>query len=151
MIVGIKLMANDNGVTAMANKKLRGITAIFAVSALLVAQFAAAGVNKINNFGTDGEVAILAFAGANPVTGRAAESFDEISKAGDFRTGGGKPGFNDANTWAAQSKGKIEHAYAQDGVAFSPIQTPVPEPETYAMMLVGLGLLGLSARSKKQI
>lgn len=27
---------------------------------------------------------------------------------------------------------------------------PVPEPQTYAMMLVGLGLLGFSARRKKQ-
>jgi hypothetical protein len=29
------------------------------------------------------------------------------------------------------------------------VQAPVPEPETYAMLLVGLGLLGFSARRKK--
>jgi hypothetical protein len=28
--------------------------------------------------------------------------------------------------------------------------TPVPEPETYAMMLVGLGLIGGIARRRKQ-
>jgi hypothetical protein len=28
--------------------------------------------------------------------------------------------------------------------------TPVPEPETYAMMLAGLGLLGFIARRRKQ-
>jgi hypothetical protein len=27
---------------------------------------------------------------------------------------------------------------------------PVPEPQNYAMMLVGLGLLGVSARRKNQ-
>lgn len=28
--------------------------------------------------------------------------------------------------------------------------TPVPEPETYAMMLIGLGLLGVVARRKSK-
>lgn len=32
----------------------------------------------------------------------------------------------------------------------SPPVTPVPEPETYAMMLAGLGLLGVIARRRKQ-
>ncbi|MDO8990638.1 MAG: FxDxF family PEP-CTERM protein [Sideroxyarcus sp.] len=31
---------------------------------------------------------------------------------------------------------------------YTPVVTPVPEPETYAMLLVGLGLLGFSARRK---
>ncbi len=30
------------------------------------------------------------------------------------------------------------------------VAAPIPEPETYAMMLAGLGLLGLSARRRKQ-
>jgi hypothetical protein len=30
------------------------------------------------------------------------------------------------------------------------LTTPVPEPETYAMMLAGLGLLGVVARRRKQ-
>ena len=53
-----------------------------------------------------------------------------------------------ASIWTVQSMITAGHGYAQDVVTFSPIQTPVPEPETYAMMLVGLGLLGLSARRK---
>jgi hypothetical protein len=30
------------------------------------------------------------------------------------------------------------------------LTTPVPEPETYAMMLAGLGLLGFAGRRRKQ-
>jgi hypothetical protein len=30
------------------------------------------------------------------------------------------------------------------------VAAPVPEPETYAMMLAGLGLLGFAARRRKQ-
>ena len=29
------------------------------------------------------------------------------------------------------------------------VATPVPEPETWAMLLVGLGILGLTARRRK--
>lgn len=53
-----------------------------------------------------------------------------------------------ANIWTVQSMITAGHGHAQDVVVFSQIQTPVPEPETYAMMLVGLGLLGFSARRK---
>jgi hypothetical protein len=35
------------------------------------------------------------------------------------------------------------------GVNFKPSVSPVPEPETYAMMLAGLGLMGFMVRSKK--
>lgn len=33
---------------------------------------------------------------------------------------------------------------------YTPIVSPIPEPETYAMLLVGLGLIGFSARRKRQ-
>lgn len=33
---------------------------------------------------------------------------------------------------------------------YTPVTTPVPEPETYAMILAGLGLIGFTARRRKQ-
>jgi hypothetical protein len=39
-------------------------------------------------------------------------------------------------------------AFTQSGV-LTVMAAPVPEPETYAMMLAGLGLLGGMARRKK--
>ncbi|MFZ2162554.1 MAG: PEP-CTERM sorting domain-containing protein [Sideroxyarcus sp.] len=50
-----------------------------------------------------------------------------------------------AKIWDVQS-GQVGKSGPQDVVVF----TPVPEPQTYAMMLVGLGLLGFSARRKNQ-
>jgi hypothetical protein len=49
-----------------------------------------------------------------------------------------------ANIWSVQSMLRGS-GYAQDVVVFA----PVPEPQTYAMMLVGLGLIGFTARRKK--
>lgn len=54
-----------------------------------------------------------------------------------------------ANIWTVQSMLSTPHfkgEYPQDLVVFA----PVPEPQTYAMMLVGLGLLGVSLRRKNQ-
>lgn len=36
-------------------------------------------------------------------------------------------------------------------VSFSAITTPIPEPEIYAMMVAGLGLMGFVARRRKQL
>lgn len=68
-----------------------------------------------------------------------------LSELGDVQTN-----LYTASIWTVQSMITTGHGHAQDVVTFSPIQTSVPEPETYAMMLVGLGLLGLSARRKSQ-
>jgi hypothetical protein len=40
-----------------------------------------------------------------------------------------------------------QNAFETDNHAFL---SPIPEPETYAMMLAGLGLLGFMARRRKQ-
>jgi hypothetical protein len=38
----------------------------------------------------------------------------------------------------------------KDGVSLSTVTTPVPEAETYAMMLVGLGLVGFMVRRRNR-
>lgn len=52
-------------------------------------------------------------------------------------------GFNDSYT------GDADYDDFVVGVKFTSV-APVPEPQTYAMMLAGLGLLGLSARRRKE-
>lgn len=52
----------------------------------------------------------------------------------------------DANVWSVTSNNGPSGAGAQDVGVF----TPVPEPETYAMMLAGLGLLGFAARRRQK-
>lgn len=50
-----------------------------------------------------------------------------------------------SNSFALHVQGLTE---AQGGSAWY-VPTPIPEPETYAMMLAGLGLLGFTAKRKK--
>lgn len=55
------------------------------------------------------------------------------------------------NVSGGSSFGSIDGQY--DGSItfnFGPVAAPVPEPETYAMLLAGLGLLGFAARRRKQ-
>jgi hypothetical protein len=52
-----------------------------------------------------------------------------------------------ANVWRVDSMVSTDHGHSQDVVVFA----PVPEPETYAMLLAGLGLMSVTAyRRKKQ-
>lgn len=50
-----------------------------------------------------------------------------------------------ANIWTVQSMITTGKGYAQDVVFFA----PVPEAHTYAMLFAGLGLIGFSARRRK--
>jgi hypothetical protein len=50
-----------------------------------------------------------------------------------------------ANIWTVQ-KMISGRGYAQDVVVFA----PVPEPQTYAMLLAGLGIIGFTLRRRKQ-
>ena len=40
--------------------------------------------------------------------------------------------------------------YGLDSVRFVTVESPIPEPETYAMMLAGLGLLGMKFKRKQK-
>lgn len=47
-------------------------------------------------------------------------------------------------------KGRIRRSDGEGGNhQYTPIASPVPEPETYAMILAGLGLIGLTIRRRK--
>ncbi len=60
-----------------------------------------------------------------------------------YYAGAGKYWHDAPDTWSG-----IPKVYVVEYAA--PVTAPVPEPETYAMMLAGLGLLGFMARRRKQ-
>jgi hypothetical protein len=78
----------------------------------------------------------------------------------DFGRGSDKLKTGESVSWNAFGLGSShlpisgELALHVQGTKFSPDSawyiSPVPEPETYAMLLAGLGLIGFSARSRKQ-
>lgn len=78
----------------------------------------------------------------------------------DFGRGNDKLKTGESVSWDAFGLGSShlpisgELALHVQGTKFSPDSawyiSPVPEPETYAMLLAGLGLLGFSARNRKQ-
>lgn len=64
-------------------------------------------------------------------------------------------GANDATQWVLASVGDAESSYRSlSGAIGSPgfttyaVAAPVPEPETYAMLLAGLGIIGAVARRR---
>ncbi|MBS0299972.1 MAG: PEP-CTERM sorting domain-containing protein [Proteobacteria bacterium] len=78
----------------------------------------------------------------------------------DFGHGSDKLKTGESVSWDAFGLGSShlpisgELALHVQGTKFSPDSawyvSPVPEPETYAMLLAGLGLIGFSTRSRKQ-
>jgi PEP-CTERM motif len=61
-------------------------------------------------------------------------------------TGGFKPGLNTLDFFVNNGGGPTALRVEMTGTAAA-----IPEPETYAMLLVGLGLIGFTARRKKDI
>jgi hypothetical protein len=58
-------------------------------------------------------------------------------------------GFAMTNTWGGNSTATVDAAY-RFSVTTAASVAAIPEPETYAMMLAGLGLLGVTARRRRQ-
>lgn len=57
---------------------------------------------------------------------------------------------NVAANWTNGGDGAFELT-APNTTAFTVVTTPVPEPETYGMLLAGLGLIGFAARRRRAI
>ena len=75
--------------------------------------------------------------------------------AGNFKaTSGTATAVSTANTWLGNLSGPITmtaNVWASDSHQDLAVFAPVPEPETYAMMLSGLGLMGFVARRRKKV
>ncbi len=74
--------------------------------------------------------------------------------AGNFQaTSGNATAVSTANTWLSNLSGPITmtaNVWATQSSQDLAVFAPVPEPQTYAMMLAGLGLMGFVARRRKQ-
>lgn len=69
------------------------------------------------------------------------------ARSGETSFGGYKTKLMDLDNWTVDTSNGSYAATVPNTTAFS--ITPVPEPETYAMMLAGLGLVGWVARRRK--
>ncbi len=75
-------------------------------------------------------------------------SFNDLSQKNNFNRGWG-----DNKGWGENNFNRHRHVRHFGDFQFprdKPITTPVPEPETYAMLLAGLGVMGAVARRRKQ-
>ncbi|MEO8342574.1 MAG: FxDxF family PEP-CTERM protein [Gallionella sp.] len=63
-------------------------------------------------------------------------------------TGGAVPGSYVLNVAGKKINASLAGSYAGNIVTTPCVVSPVPEPKTYGMMLLGLGLIGFSARRK---
>lgn len=77
----------------------------------------------------------------------AGQTYSFISKVSP--TMSSRMGFAMTNYWGGNSTATVDAAY-RFSVTTAASVAPVPEPETYAMMLAGLGLLGVAARRRRQ-
>jgi hypothetical protein len=65
--------------------------------------------------------------------------------------------WSNLNSVSFSARGGVHHfgldgnstQFAMDNLRINEVVTPVPEPETYAMLLVGLGLIGFMARRRE--
>ncbi|MDR2015608.1 MAG: PEPxxWA-CTERM sorting domain-containing protein [Azoarcus sp.] len=79
--------------------------------------------------------------------------FDNVYEGSDFAyTYYAQAIFNDGtNSWAAAGTGSNHLTLMLRNVSmFPPSSSPVPEPETYAMLLAGLGMIGAVARRRSR-
>jgi len=80
--------------------------------------------------------------------------FDETGTISLFGTSFGGQ-FSNANTWSLDAGTYIFAIGGKAGSAASyslaASTTPVPEPETYAMLLAGLGIIGFVARRRRSV
>lgn len=123
-------------------RKLTQVIAAAAIGVLLATPALAGGGNngKGNGKGHDNDwgQSFENRSGGKGSDDRFGHSFDDFQK-------GGKGGFGDwkgGKDWDWKGGGH--------GGPRGPITSPVPEPETYAMMLAGLGVLGFIARRRRQ-
>lgn len=83
----------------------------------------------------------LGGAGVEFAGGVGVNGLDSVSN-NQFRRGG-RSGHSDKGRLRHRDDHKKKHNY-------TPIASPVPEPETYAMILAGLALIGVTARRRRQ-
>lgn len=91
---------------------------------------------NFNSFGANGaSTTEYIYAGNLAITGG----------TGLFASATGSGTFSGADVFLTQTSGTTSHRSI-----YSVNTSPVPEPQTYAMLLVGLGLLGFAVKGKKQ-
>jgi hypothetical protein len=91
-----------------------------------------------------GRLDVLYWEGFSAAAGNVFDLFDWGSLAGTF-------GSISLPTLTAGLSWDISRLYADGTVSVIGVAAPIPEPETYAMLLAGLGLLGFEARRRKQL
>lgn len=113
-------------------------------------------VMAIWSLGQSGNIAQFAFIGATPhlVSGGASAEYGgaSISIVGDTvfgEEGNGTVQFLGTYSSISWTNPVFENWYGFD-VGIAGVANPVPEPETYALMLAGLGAMGFMARRRRK-